>query len=144
MKTLNPQIIVLFLLVVGGFLFLGGIVGLSSLFIASKDCETTTGVVKKYQSKRVYRHRKIRYENEMLICYSTPRYGDLYVSEKSYCPFRKVGDEVTVWYHPEHPREIRLLVLECCIWGVLLVFGVLCIAAGGFLKMRGKPDNVNR
>lgn len=130
MKTLNPQIIVLLLLVVGGFLFLGGIVGLSSLIIASKDCETTTGVVKKYNRKRIYRRRKIRYESEMLICYPTLKYGDMYVYEKSHNPFRKVGDELTVWYDRNRPEAIRLPVSESILFGTLVVFGVLCTYGG--------------
>jgi len=130
MKTLNPQIIVLLLLVVGGFLFLGGIAGLSSLFIASKDCESTTGVVKKYDRKRVYRHRKIRYESTMLVSYSTPKYGEMHVYKKSHCPFREVGDELTVWYDRNRPEAIRLPVSESSLYGTLVVFGLLGICGG--------------
>lgn len=130
MKTLHSQIIALLLLVVGAFLFLGGTVGLVSLCIASKDCESTTGVVKKYDRKRVFRHRKIRYESEMLISYPTSRYGDMYVYQRSYCPFRKVGDELTVWYYRERPEDVRLPVSESVLFGTLVVFGLLCTYGG--------------
>lgn len=130
MKTSHPQILTFLLLVVGGFLFLGGAVGLTSLYIASKDHESTTGVVKKYDRKRVYRHRKIRYESEMLISYPTPKYGEMHVYKKSHCPFREVGDELTVWYHRERPEEIRLPVSESILFGTLVVFGLLCTYGG--------------
>lgn len=140
MKTLNPQIIVLLLLVVGGFLFLGGIVGLSSLIIALKDCETTTGVVKKYNRKRIYRRRKIRYESEMLICYPTLKYGDMYVYEKSHNPFRKVGDELTVWYYRDRPEKIRLPASESSLYGTLVVFGLLGICGGVYCRKAMKNE----
>lgn len=130
MKTIHSQLIAILLLVVGVCLFLGGVAGLGSLYMASKDCESTTGVVKKYDRKRVYRHRKIRYESTMLVSYSTPKYGEMHVYKKSYCPFREVGDELTVWYDRNRPEAIRLPVSESILFGTLVVFGVLCTYGG--------------
>ena len=110
MKTIHSQLIAILLLVVGVCLFLGGVAGLGSLYMVSKNCESTTGVVKKYDRKRVYRHRKIRYESTMLVSYSTPKYGEMHVYKKSHCPFREVGDELTVWYDRNRPEAIRLPV----------------------------------
>lgn len=112
MKTIHSQLIAILLLVVGVCLFLGGVAGLGSLYMVSKDCESTAGVVKKYDRKRVYRHRKIRYESTMLVSYSTPKYGEMHVYKKSHCPFREVGNELTVWYDRNRPEAIRLPVSE--------------------------------
>lgn len=140
MKTLHPQLLIFLLLVVGGFLFLGGAVGLTDLYIASKDCESTTGIVKKYDRKRVFRHRKIRYESEILISYPTPQYGDMHVYQRSYCPFRKVGDELTVWYYRERPEKIRLPFSESILFGTLVVFGLLCTYGGICYRKAAKNE----
>lgn len=118
------------MLLFGGLSFLGGLVGFCSLYVASSTYEHTIGTIRKFQTKRVYRYRKMRYEHEMQISYPTVRYGNLSVSQITHWPFRSVGDELSVWYHPNRPWDIRLPGAECGLWGFLTVLGVICIYGG--------------
>lgn len=130
MNMKRVRIFSLLLLVVGTFLLLGGAGGFVSLYMASQKYEHTTGVIRDYQTRKIYRYRKIRYESQMLISYPTDRYGDLLVTRTSYPPFRSKGDKLPVWYHPDHPREIRLPNSECMLWGLLAVAGLIGIYGG--------------
>lgn len=124
------RIVFLLMLVVGAILFLGGIVGFYSLYQNFKEYEHTTAVVLKLQTKKVYRQRKIRYDTDMLLRYPTTKYGELSVSMKSYNPFRHEGDELSLWYHPERPREVIQPLDESLVWGILLIAGLICISGG--------------
>lgn len=126
----NYRIVLYFLLFIGIILFLGGLTGSYSLYKASQKYERTTGVVCVLQTKKVYRHRKLRYYSQMTISYPTSKYGNVRVSMESYDPFRKKGDELPVWYHPERPREVRLPKSEGCLWGFFIVAGMACIYVG--------------
>lgn len=128
------RMVSLLMLAVGVLFLLGGVGGFASLCIASQNYEHTTGVIRKYQTKRVHRFRKIRYKSEMLIGYPTPKYGEMFVSRASYWPFRSEGDRLPVWYHPEHPRDIRLPNSECLLWGFLTVSGLIVIYVGTRLR----------
>lgn len=118
------------LVMVGSLLALGGAGGFCSLYMASKEYVHAVGTVQKCQTKKVYRHRKLRYESEMSLIYPTEKYGELSVTEVSHWPFRSKGDKIVVWYHPDRPRDIRLPQCECILWGFLLVIGVVCIYGG--------------
>ncbi|CRF35592.1 hypothetical protein BRSU_2757 [Brachyspira suanatina] len=126
---MNIKIIKAAILTVGILLILGAISGFFSIFIASKKYVHTVCIVKQYNTKKVYKSRKLRYENTMLISYETERYGTLYTTLKSYYPFRKVGDKLTLWFDPNKPKNIKLPFSESCIYMLLIVSGSICIYA---------------
>jgi hypothetical protein len=70
----------------------------------------------------------------MTVIYSTEKYGDLSVTRTTHWPFTRKGDEISVWYHPERPREVHLPVSEGVFGGGLAVIGVLCIYGGCFFR----------
>lgn len=145
MNTIRNQIIALLVLVVGIFLFGGGTVGLYSLYTASQNYERTVGVVRKFQTKRIYRYRKMRYESRMQVVYPTTRYGEMSVSKISHWPFRSVGDKLTIWYRPDRPHEIRLPKSECMLWGSLVVLGLICIYSGIIIwRISGTADKTKK
>lgn len=126
----HRRMIMLSALLVGALLLLGGAGGFYSLFVASRSYEKTTGVVRDVRTKKVYRHRRLRYESKMLVSYPTSKYGELRVLKDSYCPFRSKGDELVVWYDSARPEEIRLPRSECAIWAVLLFVGIVLVRVG--------------
>ncbi|MEI0447825.1 hypothetical protein R4J03_12320 [Brachyspira intermedia] len=126
---MNIKIIKVIILAAGILLILGAIAGFVSIFIASKKYVHTVCIVEQYNSKKVYKSRKLRYENTMLISYETERYGTLYTTLKSYYPFRKVGDKLALWFDPNKPRNIKLPFSESCIYVLLIVSGSICIYA---------------
>lgn len=116
--------------IAGSLLLIGGMSGFCSLYLASQHYEQTTAVVEQLQVKKTYHHRKLRYNHTMWISYPTHRYGKLSTSTDSYYPFRRTGDELIIWYHPEHPREIRFPKSECWFSGILLGCGLLILYIG--------------
>ena len=76
MNMKRVRIFSLLLLVVGTFLLLGGAGGFVSLYMASQKYEHTTGVIRDYQTRKIYRYRKIRYESQMLISYIISSFVD--------------------------------------------------------------------
>lgn len=125
------RIIIVFLLwMVGISSIMGGLWGMKNLYQDAQTHVQTTGEVKKVETQKIYRYRKIRYKQEMVVAYSTERYGELYVTVPSYYPFRKAGDQLVVWYHPDHPRDICFPKSECWLWGSLLGVGLLLVGAG--------------
>ena len=56
----------------------------------------------------------------MLISYETERFGKLYTTMESYYPFRKVKDELTLWYDPNKPRNIKLPFSEIA-WALIFI-----------------------
>lgn len=144
MSTMRNPIIALLVLIVGIFLLGEGTAGLYSLYTASQNYERTVGVVRKFQTKRIYRYRKMRYESRMQVVYPTTRYGELSVSKISYWPFRSVGDKLMIWYHPDHPYEIRFPKSECILWAFLIVFGLICIIVVFILKISGIANETNK
>lgn len=108
MNTKHLKVGILLAYIVGSLLLLGGISGFHSLYLASQSYETTTAVITKLQKKKEYRSRKVRYNYTIWISYPTQKYGNLSTSQTTHNSFQQVGDELTVWYHPERPREIRL------------------------------------
>lgn len=133
---MNIKIIKVIILAAGILLILGAIAGFVSIFIASKKYVHTVCIVEQYNSKKVYKSRKLRYENTMLISYETERYGKLYTTLKSYYPFRKAGDELALWFDPNKPRNIKLPFSEGCIWISLIVSGLICIYVGTFFDSK--------
>ena len=85
-----------------------------------KNYTKTIGIVEKYETKRVYKHGKNKYESTMLISYETERFGKLYTSMESYYPFRKVKDKLTLWYDPNKPRNIKLPFSEIA-WALIFI-----------------------
>ena len=93
---------------VGIFLTFDGIVGFFS-FIDTKNYIHTVGVVEECdRRKRVYKSGETRYEKTMVISYEADNHGTLYAALRSYYPFRKVGDELPLWYDPDEPSNIKL------------------------------------
>lgn len=130
------QKLICFLLILGGIALSGGaLYGFWSLYHAYSTHERVVGVIQKTSTERVHRHRKVRFEHEMLIKYSTDKYGDCYVSKKYYWPFRQVGDEVTVLCRPQYTNDVRLPGDECWIWGIMLACGLVC-AGGAWVMLR--------
>ena len=124
MNTKHLKVGILLAYIVGSLLLLGGISGFYSLYLASQSYETTTAVITKLQKKKEYRSRKVRYNYTIWISYPTQKYGNLSASQTTHNPFQQVGDELTVWYHPERPREIRLPASECWLWTLLTGLGL--------------------
>lgn len=136
MNTKHLKVGILLAYIVGSLLLLGGISGFYSLYLASQSYETTTAVITKLQKKKEYRSRKVRYNYTIWISYPTQKYGNLSASQTTHNPFQQVGDELTVWYHPERPREIRLPASECWLWTLLTGLGLLCIYEGFYFRTK--------
>ena len=136
MNTKHLKVGILLAYIVGSLLLLGGISGFYSLYLASQSYETTTAVITKLQKKKEYRSRKVRYNYTIWISYHTQKYGNLSTSQTTHNPFQQVGDELTVWYHPERPREIRLPASECWLWTLLTGLGLLCIYGGFYFRTK--------
>lgn len=136
MNTKHLKVGILLAYIVGSLLLLGGISGFYSLYLASQRHETTTAVITKLQKKKEYRSRKVRYNYAIWISYPTQKYGNLSASQTTHNPFQQVGDELTVWYHPERPREIRLPASECWLWTLLTGLGLLCIYGGFYFRTK--------
>lgn len=124
--------------IAGSLLLIGGMSGFCSLYLASQHYEQTTAVVEQLQVKKTYHHRKLRYNHTMWISYPTHRYGKLSTSTDSYYPFRRTGDELIIWYHPEQPREIRFPKSECWFSGILLGCDLLILYAGVYSSKKTK------
>lgn len=127
-------------LFVGLLLLLGGMGGFASLHVASRDYESTIGIIEKFEQEVVYRHRKRRYENRIRIRFTTPRYGDQRVTCNSHWPFRGQGDKITLWYRPDNLQDIRLPYEEAAIWTLLTVTGAVCIYGGLFVRRSSRRD----
>ena len=136
MNTKHLKVGILLAYIVGSLLLLGGISVFYSLYLASQSYETTTAVITKLQKKKEYRSRKVRYNYTIWISYPTQKYGNLSASQTTHNPFQQVGDELTVWYHPERPREIRLPASECWLWTLLTGLGLLCIYGGFYFRTK--------
>ena len=136
MNTKHLKVGILLAYIVGSLLLLGGISGFYSLYLASQSYETTTAVITKLQKKKEYRSRKVRYNYTIWISYPTQKYGNLSASQTTHNPFQQVGDELTVWYHPERPSEIRLPASECWLWTLLTGLGLLCIYGGFYFRTK--------
>mgnify|MGYP000202746276 FL=1 len=136
MNTKHLKVEILLAYIVGSLFLLSGISGFYSLYLASQSYETTTAVITKLQKKKEYRSRKVRYNYTIWISYPTQKYGNLSASQTTHNPFQQVGDELTVWYHPERPREIRLPASECWLWTLLTGLGLLCIYGGFYFRTK--------
>lgn len=136
MNTKHLKVGILLAYIVGSLFLLSGISGFYSLYLASQSYETTTAVITKLQKKKEYRSRKVRYNYTIWISYPTQKYGNLSTSQTTHNPFQQVGDELTVWYHPERPREIRLPASECWLWTLLTGLGLLCIYGGFYFRTK--------
>lgn len=136
MNTKHLKVGILLAYIVGSLFLLSGISGFYSLYLASQSYETTTAVITKLQKKKGYRSRKVRYNYTIWISYPTQKYGNLSASQTTHNPFQQVGDELTVWYHPERPREIRLPASECWLWTLLTGLGLLCIYGGFYFRTK--------
>ena len=90
------------MLVVGFILLSAGVAELYPLCRAARNCHHTVGIVQRVETKKNYRHRKLRYDTEMTVIYSTEKYGLLQgremrfqygiilnVQERFICLFRK-------------------------------------------------------
>lgn len=128
--------LVMAILLIGMALLLGGGYGLYSIRQAEKAYESTVGIVKRVDYKRVRRHRKVLTKCEILLRYDTHRYGELSVLKEPILSLWGKGDEIRILYHPERPREVRFPVCEKWLWSILLVGGVVCV--GGGLALRSK------
>ena len=119
--------LVMAILLIGMALLLGGGYGLYSIRQAEKAYESTVGIVKRVDYKRVRRHRKVLTKCEILLRYDTHRYGELSVLKEPILSLWGKGDEIRILYFP---------VCEKWLWSILLVGGVVCV--GGGLALRSK------
>ena len=117
---MNIKLTALVIFIVGAILTILGVISITSTVITSKNYKKTIGIVEKYETKRVYKHGKNKYESTMLISYETERFGKLYTTMESYYPFRKVKDELTLWYDPNKPRNIKLPFSEIA-WALIFI-----------------------
>ena len=114
----------------GIVLTLNGAAGLFS-FIDTKNYIHTVGVVEECdRRKRLYKSGETRYEKTMVISYEADKYGTLYATIRSYYPFRKVGDELTLWYDPDDPSNIKLPFSDGISFILSIVIGSLIIHFG--------------
>lgn len=114
----------------GIVLTLDGVRGLFS-FINTKNYIHTVGVVEEFGiKKRVYESGKIRYKNSMVISYEADNHGTLYATLRSYYPFRKVGDELPLWYDPDEPKNIKLPFSDSISNIFTIVLGRILISFG--------------
>ena len=117
----------------GIVLTLDGVRGLFS-FINTRDYIHTVGVVEELDRKKiVYNPRKTGYKKVMVISYEANKYGTLYVTRRSYYPFRKVGDELPLWYDADEPKNIKLPLSDTISYILSLVIGLLIIYFGLFI-----------
>lgn len=138
-NMMHYRIMIVLLWMIGTGLLFGGIWKLTALYKASHTYERSVGKVERLRTQKVYRNRKLRYDHEMTISYPTSRYGVLYVSKEYYWPFRTSGDEVKVWYHPDHPRNICLPKEDGALGGLLLMLGFTAVWCGIYaVKNKGK------
>lgn len=134
------KIVMILMIAVGAVLLLVGVCGAYSLHAAAGDYERTTGTVRRIQTTRIYRQKKLRYDSKMWISYSTARYGELTAVVTSHCPFRSEGDKVVVWYRPDRPRDILRPRAELITDGLLAAAGLICLL-GGLAGVRMKAES---
>ena len=117
----------------GIVLTLNGIAGLFS-FINTKNYIHTVGVVEECdRRKRVYKSGETRYEKTMVISYEADNHGTLYATLRSHYPFRKVGDELPLWYDPDEPSNIKLPFSDGISYILSIVIGSLIIHFGLYI-----------
>ncbi|WP_239648960.1 DUF3592 domain-containing protein [Brachyspira hyodysenteriae] len=110
-----------------------GVAGLFS-FIDTKNYIHTVGVVEECdRRKRVYESGETRYEKTMVISYEADNHGTLYATLRSYYPFRKVGDELPLWYDPDEPSNIKLPFSDSISYILSIVIGSLIIHFGLYI-----------
>ncbi|OEJ15166.1 hypothetical protein BFL38_12710 [Brachyspira hampsonii] len=110
-----------------------GVVGFFS-FINTRNYIHTVGVVEKLDRKKiVYNPRKIRYKKVMVISYEADNHGTLYAALRSHYPFRKVGDELPLWYDPDEPKNIKLPISDSISYILSIVIGLLIIYFGIYI-----------
>ena len=115
-----------------------GVVGFFS-FIDTKNYIHTVGVVEKLDRKKiVYNPRKIGYKKVMVISYETDNHGTLYVTRRSYYPFRKVGDELPLWYDPDEPSNIKLPLSDSIFYILSIVIGLPIIYFGLYIVNKNR------
>ena len=122
----------------GIILTLNGVAGLFS-FINTKNYIHTVGVVEECdRRKRVYKSGETRYEKTMVISYEADNHGTLYATLRSHYPFRKVGDELPLWYDPNEPKNIKLPLSDTISYILSLVIGLLIIYFGIYIVNENK------
>ncbi|ANN63616.1 DUF3592 domain-containing protein [Brachyspira hyodysenteriae] len=122
----------------GIVLTLDGVAGLFS-FIDTKNYIHTVGVVEECdRRKRVYESGETRYEKTMVISYEADNHGTLYATLRSYYPFRKVGDELPLWYDPDEPSNIKLPFSDSISYILSIVIGSLIIHFGLYIIIKNK------
>ena len=122
----------------GIVLTLNGVAGLFS-FIDTKNYIHTVGVVEECdRRKRVYKSGETRYEKTMVISYEADNHGTLYATLRSHYPFRKVGDELPLWYDPDEPKNIKLPLSDSISYILSIVIGLLIIYFGIYIVNENK------
>lgn len=119
--------------IAGIFMLSASIFGFWHIFYTYKKYIHTVCIVEKLHRKKVYKYRKMRYEDTMVISYETDKYGKLYTTLESNYPFRKVGDKLILWYDPNYPRNIKLPISEVILSIFFAALGVMCISTVFFL-----------
>lgn len=130
MNTTRIRIIYIILLVCGCLMMAGATYGYLSLRKAMNTYQPTTGIIEHIEKRKVPRHRKNRYEYIKCISYHTPQYDQLHTYTKDFIPFKFLKDSITVYYHPLHPREVKIPGAESFIWTFLFIIGGGCFFMG--------------
>ncbi|CRF35463.1 hypothetical protein BRSU_2673 [Brachyspira suanatina] len=122
----------------GIVLTLNGVAGLFS-FIDTKNYIHTVGVVEECdRRKRIYKSGETRYEKTMVISYEADNHGTLYATLRSHYPFRKVGDELPLWYDPDEPQKIKLPFSDSISYILSIIIGLLIIYFGIYIVNKNK------
>lgn len=127
---MKQKVVGFVLLFVGVISIIFASYGLYSLYDKSESMEHTVGVVKNLDTRKIYRHRKTRYENTAHISYDTKLYGSMHVGVKLYNPFIFQGDSISVWYSPDRPEKIVIPMDDGIIYVFIFASGLLCLALG--------------
>lgn len=95
------------------------------------------------RTKRVYRAKELRYDSQMTISNPTSKHDRQTVVAASYCPSRRKGHRVAVWYYPDRPRDIRRPRAEGCLYGLLVLSGLTCVFLAATVKNVSETNLTN-
>lgn len=139
MKSSNMVYVAFFL--IGFVLLVLGIGGFVSLGMVLKDWTPARGVIERVESRRIYKHRKMRWEHQVDVRYETVEFGEMNTWKKVYLTIgMKEGNEIALLYNPDYVREVRFPVDEGWLYGLFSAAGVGLFWIGNVLR-KGKREN---
>ena len=74
----------------------------------------------------------------MVIRYEADNHGTLYATLRSHYPFRKVGDELPLWYDPDESKNIKLSLSDSISYILSIVIGLLIIYFGIYIVNKNR------